>query len=81
MSPNAWTEGMFPLLGGVEDKYKQTKTLDTETTTRLSLQLNTDSLFIYKTKLFVYIRWYYHSYFVQKVESEKRTKKIQKNAG
>ena len=30
MSPNAWTEGVFPLLGGVEDKYKQKKTIDTE---------------------------------------------------
>ena len=27
MSPNAWTEGVFPLLGGVEDKYKQKKRL------------------------------------------------------
>ncbi len=25
MSPNAWTEGMFPLLGEVEDKYKHKK--------------------------------------------------------
>ena len=56
------------------------ETIDTETT-RLSLQLRYDSLFIYKAKPFVYIRWYYHPYFVQKVESEKRTKKIQKNAG
>ena len=57
------------------------KTIDTETTTRLSLQLHYDSLFIYKTKPFVYIRWYYHPNFVQKVESEKRIKKIPKNAG
>ena len=46
MSPNAWTEGVFPLLGGVEDKYKQKKTIDTEKHER--------SLTLYQRPLFTY---------------------------
>ena len=52
--------------------------IDTETTTRLSLKLHYDSFLYIKTKPFVCIWWYYHPNFVQKVESQKRTKKIPK---
>ena len=49
MSPNAWTEGVFPLLGGVEDKYKQKKRLILKTKLRLSFcPKHYDSLFTYQ---------------------------------
>ena len=81
MSPNAWTEGMFPLLGVVENKCKQKKRLIPKRQQGYRCNYTMIAFLYIKTKPFVYIRWYYHPNFVQKVENEKRTKKIQKNAG